>query len=725
MLGIIYLILAGILGYKASKILIEEGTKFSFINRIWLTLPASFGVGTLLLTWVVYIISWFFSVVGKVENPLLYGNAIGMAGVLIFIILIEVQKYRSHSSLVRSNMEIGLTEQIDQDRKLKKKSRKFSMDNLITDKSRFKKELILFGLLAAFITYMMFYVFYMKDGILYSGLTVYGDYAPHTAMIRSFSMGNNFPTQYPHYGGADVKYHFMFQFLAGNLEYLGMRMDVAYNIVSLTSLTGFLMLLYQLALRITGKMCCGVLTIFLFFFRSGMAFYRFVWEHIQAGNLLETLTENVSFIGYTTNENWGLWNLNVYLNQRHLAFGLLMVTLALYLFMDWLETGTMHEEKGFVWMKERLFSKEGWRSRNLEQALLMGLFLGLCAFWNGAAVIGGLLILCGFAVFSDGKLDYLIMAAVTIFFSYLQTKIFISGSAMSPQIYLGFLAEDKTVWGVVKYLFWMSGVFFLGLLVLGWFMRRRERAILLGFIFPTIFAFVLLMTPDINVNHKYIMISYAFLTIFWAWTICNFWTGERVKRNVKIADERKTEDIENEIKKETSQSDVKTGRDRKIRKFAGKVLAAILTICLSITGIYDFAVIVKGNGPGRRVAVNMNSDLTCWLAEHLDKNDLLLTPEYSMNEVTMSGVMLYCGWPYYAWSAGYDTNYRAAQAVTIYTTSDSETLKSTVKQEKITYILFEEGSEFEQQVCQEETIAATYEKVYETQDGRIRIYKTN
>lgn len=725
MLGIIYLILAEILGYKASKILIEEGTKFSFINRIWLTLPASFGVGTLLLTWVVYIISWFFSVVGKVENPLLYGNAIGMAGVLIFIILIEVQKYRSHSSLVRSNMEIGLTEQIDQDRKLKKKSRKLSMDNLITDKSRFKKELILFGLLAAFITYMMFYVFYMKDGILYSGLTVYGDYAPHTAMIRSFSMGNNFPTQYPHYGGADVKYHFMFQFLAGNLEYLGMRMDVAYNIVSLTSLTGFLMLLYQLALRITGKMCCGVLTIFLFFFRSGMAFYRFVWEHIQAGNLLETLTENVSFIGYTTNENWGLWNFNVYLNQRHLAFGLLMVTLALYLFMDWLETGTMHEEKGFVWMKERLFSKEGWRSRNLEQALLMGLFLGLCAFWNGAAVIGGLLILCGFAVFSDGKLDYLIMAAVTIFFSYLQTKIFISGSAMSPQIYLGFLAEDKTVWGVVKYLFWMSGVFFLGLLVLGWFMRRRERAILLGFIFPTIFAFVLLMTPDINVNHKYIMISYAFLTIFWAWTICNFWTGERVKRNVKIADERKTEDIENEIKKETSQSDVKTGRDRKIRKFAGKVLAAILTICLSITGIYDFAVIVKGNGPGRRVAVNMNSDLTCWLAEHLDKNDLLLTPEYSMNEVTMSGVMLYCGWPYYAWSAGYDTNYRAAQAVTIYTTSDSETLKSTVKQEKITYILFEDGSEFEQQVCQEKIIAATYEKVYETQDGRIRIYKTN
>ena len=296
-----------------------------------------------------------------------------------------------------------------------------------------------------------------------------------------------------------------------------------------------------------------------------MAFFRFVWEHIQTGDLLETLSENVSFIGYTTNENWGLWNFNVYLNQRHLAFGLLMVTLALYLFMDWLEAGTSHEEKGILWMKGRFFSKEGWKSRNPEQALLMGMFLGLCAFWNGAAVIGGLLILCGFAIFSDGKIDYAITAAVSIFFSYLQTKIFISGSAMSPQIYLGFLAEDKTVWGVVKYLFWMSGIFFLGLAVLVWFMRRRERMILLGFLFPTIFAFVLLMTPDINVNHKYIMISYAFLAIFWAWAICSLWN----------------------------------------RKIYGKILAAVLAICLSATGIYDFAVIVRGNGPGRRVAVNM------------------------------------------------------------------------------------------------------------------------
>lgn len=692
MLGIIYLILAGVLGYEVTKILTEEEKRISDINRIWLILPASFGTGTLLLTWAVYIISWFFSVTGKVDEPLLYGNAIVMTGTLLLMIWITVKKHK----------RTAVWESVDNECRRMKPAGK-----LVSNKSRLKKETILFGLLAVIITYMMFYVFYIKDGILYSGLTVYGDYAPHTAMMRSFSMGNNFPTQYPHYGGADVKYHFMFQFLAGNLEYLGLRLDFAYNIVSAASLVGFLMLLYQLALRITGKMCCGVVTVFLFFFRSGMAFFRFVWEHIQAGNLLETLAENISFIGYTANESWGLWNFNVYLNQRHLAFGLLIVTLALYLFMDWLEAGTAHEEKGFRWMKNRFFSKEGWKSRNPEQALLMGLFLGLCAFWNGAAVIGGLLILCGFAVFSDGKVDYAVTAAVTIFFSWLQTKIFISGSAMSPQLYLGFLAEEKTVWGVVKYLFWMSGIFFLGLAVLVWFMRRRERTILMGFLFPTIFAFVLMMTPDINVNHKYIMISYAFLAIFWAWAVCSLWNG-------KICRQMKDDDV-------NLRGSEKSG----ILRISGKVVAVLLVLCLSATGIYDFVIIVRGNGSGRRVTVNLNSDLTKWLAENLEKDDLLLTPEYSMNEVTMSGVMLYCGWPYYAWSAGYDTNYRAAQAVTVYTTTDSEELKKVVKQEKITYILFEEGSEFEQQQCREDTIAATYEQVYETEDGRIRIYRTS
>lgn len=635
-------------------------------NRIWVVLPAAFGMGILMLTWAVYILSWMFSICARAEHPLFYGNLIVF---LVDILLL--------SGIFRW--------------KKKKQQKMFVIsERMISRKWILKKELLLFGILTVFVTWMMFYVFHMKDGILYSGFSVYGDYAPHTAMMRSFSRGNNFPTQYPHYGGQDVKYHFMFQFLVGNLEYLGLRLDLGYNLVSILSLAGFLMVLYGISYRMFKSFWAGAAAIVFFFFRSGTAFWRYLWEHLQSGDLVRTLEENTAFIGYTTNENWGLWNFNVYLNQRHLAFGLLMAAVAVWIFMDWVEAGCSHKEQGFLWVRNRFFTKEAWICRNAGTAILLGLFLGLTAFWNGAALIGGLLILAGLAVFSDGKLDYMICAGLAVLFSELQSKIFVSGSVMSPSFYWGFLADNKSISGVLWYLVEISGFFFVGMIVAAVFLKRSQRAVLMGCLLPVVFAFLVSLTPDINVNHKYVMISYAFVTVFWGWIVrCVFLEGKKGWK-----------------------------------KWAGRAAAAVLCICLSATGIYDYVIILRDNDSAHRMTVNMESSLTDWLSANLKKNDLLLTPEYTMNEVTMSGVMLYCGWPYYAWSAGYDTGYRAGQAVLMYTTDDPELLKAAVKQEKITYILFEEDMEFEQQECREDIIRETYPLVYTSEDGRIRIYET-
>ena len=662
MFGIIYLILCILTGMEAVGCLFPRRTAENG-NRIWVILPTAFGTGVLMLTWAVYIISWMFSVCAGAEHPLFYGNLLVMTvATLVLAVLF----------------------------KKKKKNIFPAAEGMLTRKWILRKEIILFTVVTVFVTWMMFYVFHMKDGILYSGFSVFGDYAPHTAMMRSFSRGNNFPTQYPHYGGQDVKYHFMFQFLVGNLEYLGLRIDIGYNLVSILSLTGFLMILYAISYRMFHSFCAGASALVFFFFRSGTAFWQYLWEHFRAGDLVETLRANTSFIGYTTNENWGLWNFNVYLNQRHLAFGLLMVSAAVWVFMEWLEAGCSHSENGIVWIGKRIFSKDAWACRNVKIAVLLGVFLGLTAFWNGAALIGGLLILAGMAVFSDGKLDYAICAALAVFFSELQSKLFVSGSVMSPSFYWGFLAENKSLAGVIGYLAEISGFFFVGLVVTVVFLKRKERAVLFGFLLPLVFAFLVSLTPDINVNHKYVMISYAFTAVFWGWTV----------RGIFLAG--------------------KTGW----KKWLGRVVCGILCICLTLTGIYDYVIILRDNDSGHRVTVNMNSDLTDWLSENLHKDDLILTPEYTMNEVTMAGVMLYCGWPYYAWSAGYDTYDRAEQAVTIYTTDDQNVLKETVKQEKITYILFEDGMSFESQECREDIIRETYPLVYTSEDGRIRIYET-
>lgn len=658
MTGILYLILGSLCGKELAEIFVGQ-KKTEKNNRIWLVLPGAFGVGMLAFGWVTYLIAWAASAAGA-DKPLIYGNLLTMAAGAVFLLGIYIQRYR-------------------------KNKRIFTDKGLVEDKQLFWKELIFFSVLFVFLTWLMFYVFYIKDGILYSGFTVFGDYAPHTAMIRSFSLQNNFPTQYPHFGGQDVKYHFMFQFLVGNLEFLGLRLDIAYNAASILALLGFLMLLYSIARRVVGSGKAGVLTVLFFFFRSALTFFQFLWEHLRAGDLLQVLQENTSFIGYTTNEDWGLWNFNVYLNQRHLAFGLLIVALAVWMYLDWVEQGCRHKEKGLVWFRNRIFSKDAWKCRYVENALAAGLLIGMTSFWNGAAVIGGLLILMGFAVCSDGKLDYLITAVTAVVFSVLQTRLFMKGSSVEAAFQWGFIAEDKSTAGVLWYLIQMSGIFFVGALILFFFYKKRlQRAVLVSCLFPLVFAFCFSLTPDITVNHKYIMISYAFLAMFWAGAVCLLFR----------------------------------------KKWQGRILAAVLTVCLTITGIYDFVIIVRDNGPGHRVTVNTNSSLTDWLAQNLDSRDLILTPEYSISEVTMAGVMMYLGWPYYAWSAGYDTYDRAENAKEIYTSRDPERVKSLVQQERITYILFEKGMTFEEETCIETTIKSVYRLAYQSEDGRIRIYET-
>lgn len=649
--GIIYVLLIFLLGGE----LVPKAGR----TRLWLFLPASFGLGALAMGWTSYAAAFAADVCLKWENPLFYGNLAAMAGAGAVLVFRYVCRGKKRAVLPAFTA----------------------------------REAVFFLLLLAFLTWIMFYVFYIKDGILYSGFTVYGDYAPHTAMMRSFSLGDNFPTQYPHFGGEDVKYHFMFQFLVGNLEYLGIRIDIAYNMLSVFALLGFLMMLYSIARRLTGSGAAGVVTVALFFFRSSFTFFRYLWEHLRAGDLLKTLAENTSFIGYTPNEDWGLWNFNVYLNQRHLAFGLLIAALVLWYYLDLVEAGCSHSEKGLAWMKNRLFSAEAWKMRNPEGALAAGLALGLTAFWNGAAVIGGLLILLGFAVFSDGKLDYLATAVTAVLFSVLQSKVFIRGSAVEAGFYWGFISEDKSPAGVLWFLIQMSGIFFAGaVLLLPLLKKRLHRVLTVSCLFPVVFAFCFSLTPDITVNHKYIMISYAFLAVLWAGVLTGLWKRKDGSRRSAAV----------------------------IRRAA----AVLLAVCLTATGIYDFVVILRNNGPGHRVTVNMKSTLTDWLAEHLDSGDLLLTPEYSMSETTMSGVMMYLGWPYYAWSAGYDTYGRAQKAVEIYTSEDPAAVDRLVKEEKITYILFEEGMEFEGAVCREDTIRELYTMVYQSDDGRIRIYET-
>src|SRR5258708_453113 len=50
------------------------------------------------------------------------------------------------------------------------------------------------------------------------GSRVWSDFGAHIPLIRSFSLGNNWPPEYPLFPGEKIRYHFLFYAIAGILE---------------------------------------------------------------------------------------------------------------------------------------------------------------------------------------------------------------------------------------------------------------------------------------------------------------------------------------------------------------------------------------------------------------------------------------------------------------------------------------------------------------------------
>ncbi len=80
MFGIVYLLLGILLGkeWMGRLVLHNTGGKITAWNRLWVMLPVSFGAGTLVMGWAVYLISWAASALGAgrplfLEISLLWG----------------------------------------------------------------------------------------------------------------------------------------------------------------------------------------------------------------------------------------------------------------------------------------------------------------------------------------------------------------------------------------------------------------------------------------------------------------------------------------------------------------------------------------------------------------------------------------------------------------------------------------------------------------------------
>ncbi len=669
-----------------------------------LKLPAWFITGVLALTWPVYLIAYL---VAKVTaSPLGIANAIVLPVALIAFGVVYYIKQVKQKSADKTSLD--------------------------SHQSMGWPELLLIVGVTVLACILMWSTFYVKDGQLRIGVSVFSDFSPHIGMIRSFSYGNNFPTSYSHFGGEDIRYHFMFQFLVGNLEYLGLRIDYAFNLPSILSFISAFLLFYVLAVKLTGKKLAGLLACLFFAFRSSKSLFTYL-AGLPKGEVFKTLRNNIDFVGSTPHEEWGLWNLNVYCNQRHLAFGLAVMFFILILYLPPLyelfeavkqhrhqpitelnlmksaskpimglaadrrykrDTGSFPGRRLILtfcyYLKLIFFTGEGWKVKELRTAIASGILLGAMSFFHGAVVIGCLLVLFMVAAFSRRRLEFVILAGITLALSYLQTSFFIENSAVTTKVLFGFIAENPTLFGVASYLERLLGI--LPLVLLGAFCLERGigRYLILAFSMPLVFAFTVSLTVDVTVNHKYIMMACILLGIFAA----GFVEKLLARRDILV-----------------------------------RLVGVLLIVVLTSTGIYDFATLLKKNKKVGPVTLELHNELTEFVRNNSDSKDLFLTnsTNYTINQIVFGGAMLYLGHQYYAWSAGYDTVQRDRMVHSMYSASSPEELDRLVKENKIRFIIVgpenRESTEYE---LNEENIRSTYECIYAEGEGewKISIYDT-
>lgn len=649
MIAVIYLLISFFAGSAICRVAfpgLQESCSYSYkkvkikLSAWFVLLPAWFLTGIIVQTWVTYLATYFFR---DKAYPLSYGNAVSMTLFLVGTVCYYYFKLKKKENCNKIHIE--------------------SFDTT---------EWVILCTVCFIAFTLMWKTFCVRDGSLYVGYSVFSDFSPHLGMIRSFSYGNNFPTTYSFFAGEDIKYHFMFQFLVGNLEFLGMRIDYAFNLPSMLGFVSTVMLFYAFVVKLTGKKAVACFSVVFFLFRSSFSVFRFIIEREPGIGIFQALAKNTQFIGYTTNEHWGLWNLNVYSNQRHLGFTLGVLLFVLMQFLPHLYEGVLKD--GNV---KSFFSRKGWEIKDLRLALCCGIFLGSIGFWNGAVTIAALLVLFGVAILADRRLEFLVVAVIAVTLTLLQSKFFIHGSAVELSFEFGFIAEEKSLSGVLGYIGRLTGILPFALAASLLIIPRIQKYLILAFSFPFLFSFFVSLTPDVTVNHKYIMISVMLLSIFAADLV------------VRLLEQR---------------------------QMWKRALAVFLVFLMTATGLYDYRTLLKVNE--NALVFSQKDPLTLWVKENATSQDIFLTHNYSLNSLVLGGAMLYDGWQYFAWSAGYDTEGRDELVRQMYEADSPETLIRLIEQNNIRFIVVDnEARNAIEYEVNEEIIAGTYEMVFHYNDN--------
>jgi len=595
--GLFYILLVYLVGHVTVRFFVDRSfSLFTFV--------LAFLTGVIFSSWVTFLGSFLFF---NAAYPLLYGNLIFF--VFAFAIL----------WILRSQIEI------------KPRQPHYS-----------KKAFLLaafWAMLFFFFLFLMYHSFSYdsKIGVFRIGVKIWSDFSTHIADIRSFSLGHNLPPESPLYAGEFFRYHFLLWFFVANLEFLGLPLHHALNSFTGVSMLALVYAIYYLTKLITKKESIAILSVILFLLNGSLAFYRLVdwqspvgtWESISrhiASNLF--LSSELPFRG----EEWGLYSLSVYANQRHFPFGMaVFASLTILLIRHAIEP--------------KLWGKRAF--------LYIGIMIGLMPFVEGFTFLALSMVFFLFFLLSKQKSRLVLTGIIAFPLSALQLYFLRDPLVQYPKLNLGYTFEPT----LENFLLFLGIIFGakLSFFLVGFIASSKIGKTVALLTFPVfLFPFVVRLGPEQIHGHKFfniwITVAYPFIALGMMYIV------------------------------------------QKARILPLKAIIVIIAvIILGGTGALDTIAIARDS---QMIFPEKNDSLFQFVKTQTSKESVFLTDESWYSPIVLAGRKLLLGNGYIPWSFGYDSRERIGKIQAMFNSQDKGQFCELANEFGVDYVMLAENSKY-------------------------------
>ena len=528
------------------------------------------------------------------------------------------------------------------------------------------------GAFALFSTGLMFSTFSMSDGALRIANHQWSDFGSTVSIMQSFAEGHNFPTEYPHFSGERIRYHFLYYFQAGNLEFLGLNPAMSNNVLSILSVVSLLVMVMTLGRVLFNSRVVGRIGAALFFFHGSLAFIPFLIAN--GSGVLSRLSNMTDFLpsGFPyRGEDWGVWSQVVYLNQRHLAssiaiFLMVLVFLAIR-YKDKLgveagETVDNHDSDSNsgsdVFQSKPDFESSDWLrwASRLSPFIFCGVLLGLMPLWNGAVFAAAAAVLGMLFVLFRLKKEMAALALAAAL-SALPQIIFLKTGVTRPPGYSlfhwGYTIDDPTFFKVATYLIFTFGFKWLLIAAAFYFASGFQRRFMAAVFALIGLTFCFQFSEEVLANHKFLNVWLVIANVFVAYGLVRIW-------NLNLG----------------------------TTLLPARAAAVILAVLITIGGVLDLFPIKNSYWVETKY---QNDPLVDWVKENTDPKAVFLSHRYVNHRILMAGRQLFYGHPYYAWGAGYDTGARDVVYKKMFESKDAAEVLRLLKENNISYVAIDEA----------------------------------